>query len=96
MFSVFLVLYWNNVSASWKIRFTLHEKEDIDYAFITCVIIHNMILKFYGTEYEIHRDKLNPKGGEDHDNIEEENDGHRKCIDQFFTTLKSAYQLKKK
>ena len=56
---------------------TLHEKEDIDYAFITCVIIHNMILKFYGTEYEIHRDKFNPKGGEDHDNIEEENDDHK-------------------
>ena len=69
---------------------TLHDKEDIDYAFITCVIIHNMILKFYGTEYEIHRDKLNPKGGEDHDNIqvEEENDGHRKCIDQFIPTKK--------
>ena len=32
----------------------------------------------------------NPKGGEDHDNIqvEEENDGHRKCIDQFIPTKK--------
>ena len=27
-----------------------------------------------GTEYEIHWDKLNPEGGEDHDNVEEEND----------------------